>query len=120
MGVFDSFFVPYQGKEVEVQSKQFARVLAEYRLGDFVEIDHSLVHEVQAFVENMYLPDSHPRWCVLLLFNNCFVDYLICDEEAVALNATVVMTAMWQQPERQVAAMLKFAQQHFRMRRKSE
>lgn len=36
MGMFDTFIVEIEGREVEVQTKRFDRVLARYRVGDVV------------------------------------------------------------------------------------
>ncbi|MBI5331862.1 MAG: hypothetical protein HZB71_14775 [Betaproteobacteria bacterium] len=39
MGMFDTFHIQDRGRNLDVQSKQFARVLNNYRLGDFVLFD---------------------------------------------------------------------------------
>jgi hypothetical protein len=41
------------------------------------------------------------------------VDYLICDDKAEAQRAAEVMVKLWQQPERQADALLKFSSAHF-------
>ena len=41
MGMFDTFHIQDRGRQLTVQSKQFAQVLGEYRLGDFVGFDQA-------------------------------------------------------------------------------
>lgn len=120
MGMFDSFYVQHQGQEAEVQSKQFARVLAHYHLGAFVQFDYGTPTGVCAFVEKFCLdyrdPAARGWWCVFLMLNGCFVDYLICDNEDEANSAAAVMVRLWQQPERQIEGLLRFAAQHYAAR----
>ena len=39
MGMFDTFHFKNQGRQFAVQSKEFACILNDYRLGDFVEYE---------------------------------------------------------------------------------
>lgn len=41
------------------------------------------------------------------------MDYLICDDEAEAQRSAAVMVKLWQQPERQADALLRFASAHY-------
>lgn len=114
--MFDSFWVKHQEKQLEVQSKKFARVLGNYHPGDFVLFDFGKPADIEVFVEpcywkleNAYSPQY---WCVLILFKGCFVDYLICSSEDEASAAAKVMDKLWQQPERQLESMLRIAEQH--------
>jgi len=99
MGMFDSFLVKHQGQEVEVQSKQFGCFLQHYRMGDFVQLDSATPYGVQGYVEDFKLdyrdPDVPCWWCVLVILNGCFVDYLICDDKAEARRAEGVMVKLW-------------------------
>ena len=117
MGMFDSFYLRYQGREVEVQSKQFANSLQNTHLGDFVEFDNATPIGVQGIVEDFKVDygvhDAPYLWCVLIILSGCFVDYLICDDKAEAQRAVEVMVKLWQQPERQADALLKFSSAHF-------
>lgn len=117
MGMFDSFYLQHHGQEVEVQSKQFANSLQHIRLGDFIEFDSATPIGVQGIVEDfkpVYSDQEAPYlWCVLIILSGCFVDYMICDEKAEALRAVEVMVKLWQQPERQADALLKFSSAHF-------
>jgi len=42
MGMFDTFHIQDCGRQLAVQSKQFAQVLGEYRLGDFVDFKQAV------------------------------------------------------------------------------
>jgi hypothetical protein len=59
--------------------------------------------------------DAPYLWCVLIILSGCFVDSLICDDKAEAQRAAEVMVKLWQQPERQADALLKFSSAHFAM-----
>lgn len=115
--MFDCFWVKHKEQKLEVQSKQFARVLGNYHLGDFVLFDFGKPTDIEAFVEPCYWElenaDSPQYWCVLILFKGCFVDYLICSSEDEASAAAKVMDKLWQQPERQLESMLRIAEQHY-------
>ena len=117
MGMFDSFRLQHQGREVEIQSKQFANSLQNIRLGDFVEFDSATPIGVQGVIEDFKVDyrnhDEPYLWCVLIIVSGCFVDYLICDDKAEARSAAEVMVKLWQQPERQAEALLKFSSAHF-------
>jgi hypothetical protein len=117
MGMFDSFLLKHQGREVEVQSKQFACSLQTCRLGDFVEFDCATPCGVLGFVEDFkidYRDNNAPYlWGVIILLSGCFVDYLICDDEAEAQRSAAVMVKLWQQPERQADVLLRFASAHY-------
>ena len=117
MGMFDSFYLQHQDREVEVQSKQFANSLQHIRLGDFIEFDNATPIGVQGIIEDFKVNysdhDAPYLWCVLIILSGCFVDYLICDDKAEAQRATEVMVKLWQQPERQAEALLKFSSAHF-------
>ena len=117
MSMFDSFRLQHQGREVEIQSKQFANSLQNIRLGDFVEFDSATPIGVQGVIEDFKVDyrnhDEPYLWCVLIIVSGCFVDYLICNDKTEARSAAEVMVKLWQQPERQAAALLKFSSAHF-------
>jgi len=52
MGLFDSFYVEVDGREVELQSKRFERGLGHYRPGDFVA---GCLPGVRVFFETLFL-----------------------------------------------------------------
>ena len=115
--MFDSFRLQHQGREIEIQSKQFANSLQNIRLGDFVEFDSATPIGVQGVIEDFKVDyrnhDEPYLWCVLIIVCGCFVDYLICNDQAEARRAAEVMVTLWQQPERQAEALLKFSSAHF-------
>lgn len=114
LGTFDSFIISHQSREIEVQSKQFARTLKRYKMGDFVDFDGASDDGVQAFIEQLYDPDLQNEHCVLLMLYGCFVDYLVCANETEAKHAANTMLMLWYQPERQIAAMVKYARLHYK------
>jgi hypothetical protein len=117
MGMFDTFHIQDQGRRLAVQSKQFAGMLADYRLGDFVEYESTAPHGVQTNIEDHKQDWSDPacptEWIVLLLIEGCFLDAYVARDEAEAHNAAEVMAKLWQSPERQAEALQRHARAHF-------
>lgn len=120
MGMFDTFHIQDQGRRLAVQSKQFARVLNDYRLGDFVEYETAAPRGVQTYIED-HKQDWHDPacpliWVVLLLVDGCFLDAFVAQDEAEARNAAEVMGKLWQSPERQAEAFQRHAHAHYQTR----
>jgi hypothetical protein len=117
MGMFDTFHIQDQGRLLAVQSKQFACVLGDYRLGDFVEYETTAPHGVQTCIEDYKHDWSDPacltEWIVLLLIEGCFLDAYVVGDEAEARNVAEVMAKLWQSTERQAAAFQRHARAHF-------
>lgn len=88
MGMFDTFHTQDRGRQLAVQSKQFAQGLDDYRLGDFVDFDRPTPQGVTAWIEDHKQdwrdPDCPLEWAVLLLVDGCFVDAYVTDSEAGA------------------------------------
>ncbi len=120
MGMFDTFHVQDRGRVLQVQSKQFARVLNDYRLGDFVEFDAETPRGVQAWVEDHKEDWTDPacpvEWIVLLLVNGCFLDAFVTPDATEARNAADLMVKLWQSPERQAEAFQRHARAHYQAR----
>ncbi|MBK6741775.1 MAG: hypothetical protein IPG66_01900 [Hydrogenophilales bacterium] len=120
MGMFDTFHIQDRGRELAVQTKQFARVLDEYRLGDFVDFDAETPHGVRAYIEdykNDYNDLTCPmEWVVILLVDGCFLDAYVAETEANARQTADVMVKLWQSPERQTEALKRHARSHYNAR----
>lgn len=118
MGMFDTFHIQDQGCHLAIQSKQFASMLADYRLGDFVEYETAAPHGVQTYIEDHKQNWSDPAcptvWIVLLLIEGCFLDAYVASDEAEACNVAEVMAKLWQSPERQAEAFQRHARAHYR------
>lgn len=52
MGMFDTFHIQNQGRHIAVQSKEFACILNDYRLGDIVEYETNAPRGIQSCVED--------------------------------------------------------------------
>jgi hypothetical protein len=117
MGMFDTFQIQDQGRSLAVQSKQFANMLADYRLGDFVEYEAAAPRGVQTYIEDYKHDWSDPtcptEWIVLLLVEGCFLDAYVTRDEAEARNVAEVMAKLWQSPERQAEAFQRHGRTHF-------
>lgn len=87
MGMFDSFLVKIDNKQVELQSKRFDQVLAQYRIGDVVSGSpvgvRVYLERVGFDAEGRHVYDDEDvvqRWTVLLvLAHTLFVDYELAD-----------------------------------------
>ena len=118
MGMFDTFHFKNQGRQFAVQSKEFACILNDYRLGDFVEYETDAAPRcVLTYIED-YKQDwsdsaCPTEWIVLLLVNGCFLDAFVAGNEAEARNAAEVMVKLWQSPERQAEAFERHARAHY-------
>lgn len=120
MGMFDTFHVSVpdhgHGRELAVQSKAFACLLDDYRLGDFVEFEQAAPQGVSAFVEDHKQDWRDPacplEWVVLLIVDGCFLDSFVTDSEAHARLAADTLTRVWAEPERQAAAFKQHARAH--------
>lgn len=117
MGMFDTFHIQDRGRQLAVQSKQFAQVLGEYRLGDFVDFDQATPTGVTAWIEDHKQdwrdPASPQEWVVILLVDGCFLDAYVAETEADARQAADVMIKLWQSPERQAEALKRHAHDHY-------
>ncbi len=117
MGMFDTFYIQDQGRSLAVQSKQFANMLADYRLGDFVEYEATAPRGVQSYIEdhkqNWSDPACPTEWIVLLLIEGCFLDAYVAGDETEARNVADVMVKLWLSPERQTEAFQRYARAHF-------
>lgn len=117
MGMFDTFHIQDQGRRLAVQSKQFACILNDYRLGDFVEYEITAPRGVQPYIEDHKQDWSDPacptEWIVLLLIEGCFLDAYAARDEAEARNVAEVMAKLWQSPERQAEAFQRHARAHY-------
>ncbi|MDP2786649.1 MAG: hypothetical protein Q8O79_01020 [Pseudomonadota bacterium] len=117
MGMFDTFHIQDQGRRLAVQSKQFARMLGDYRRGDFVEYETTAPRGVQTCIEDHKQDWSDlacpTEWIVLLLIEGCFLDAYVASDEAEARNAADVMAKLWQSPERQAEAFQRHARAHY-------
>lgn len=117
MGMFDTFHLQDRGRELPVQSKQFACVLDNYHLGDFVRFDQATPQGVAAWIEDHKQDWSTPtcplEWVVLLLVDGCFLDAFVTDTETGARQAADVMVKLWQSPERQAEAFRRHALAHY-------
>jgi len=117
MGMFDTFHIQHQGRHLAIQSKQFANMLADYRLGDFVEFEITAARGVQTYIEDHKQNWSDPAcptdWIVLLLVDGCFLDAFVAPDKAAAENAGQLMTRLWQSPVRQAEAFQRHARAHF-------
>jgi hypothetical protein len=117
MGMFDTFHIHDQGRHLAVQSKQFACILNDYQLGDFVVYETTTPHGLQTCIgdykNNWTDPACPTEWIVLLLVNGCFLDAYIAGDEAEARNTAEVMAKLWQSPERQAEAFQRHARAHY-------
>lgn len=121
MGMFDTFHIQDQARRLAIQSKEYACILKDYRLGDFVEYETAAAPRgVLAYIEehkqNWSDPACPTEWIVLLLVNGCFLDAFVAGEEVEARNAAEVMVRQWQSPERQAEAFQRHAQAHYQAR----
>lgn len=120
MGMFDTFHIQDQGRQLAIQSKRFARILSDYRLGDFVEFDITAAPGVQTYIEdhkqNWSDPACRTEWIVLLLVDGCFLDAFVAPDKAAAENAGQLMTRLWQSPVRQAEAFQRYARIHYKTR----
>jgi hypothetical protein len=117
MGMFDTFHIQDKGRLLAVQSKQFACILNNYRLGDFVEYETTTPRGIQTCIEdhkqNWRDATCPVEWIVLLLVDGCFLDAFVAKDEADARNTAEVMVKLWQSPERQAEAFLHHARAHY-------
>ena len=118
MGMFDTFHIQDQDRHLAIQSKQFACILNDYRLGDFVEYETDVVPRgVLAYIEDHkqnWSDSTCPKeWIALLLVNGCFLDAFVADDEVEARKVAEVMVRLWQSPERQAEAFERHAQAHY-------
>jgi hypothetical protein len=118
MGMFDTFHIQDQGRRLAIQSKEFACILNDYRLGDFVEYETDVAPRgVLTYIEDhkqKWSDTACPReWIVLLLVNGCFLDAFVAGSEVEARNAAEVMVKLWQSPERQAEAFERHARAHY-------
>ena len=120
MGMFDTFHVQDRGWELHVQSKQFARMLNEYRLGDFVEFEAEPPCGVQPWIEEHKQDWRDPacplEWIVLLMVDGCFLDAFVARNEAEVRNAAEFMVKLWLSPEHQAEAFQRYARAHYEAR----
>ncbi len=120
MGMYDTFHLQDRGRALAVQSKQFACMLGEYRLGDFVMFEHDPPAGVATYVEDHKEDWQDPacpiEWVVLLLVGGCFVDAYITPDEANARATADIMARLWTSPERQADAFKRHAKSHYERR----
>jgi hypothetical protein len=118
MGMFDTFHIQDQGRRLTIQSKAFACILNDYRLGDFVEYETAVAPRgvliyIEDHKQNWSDSACPTEWIVLLLVNGCFLDAFVAGNELAARNAAEVMIKLWQPPERQAEAFERHARAHF-------
>jgi hypothetical protein len=117
MGMFDTFHIQDKDRLLAVQSKQFACILHDYRLGDFVEYETTAPRGIQTCIEDHkqdWRDATCPvEWIVLLLVNGCFLDAFVAKDETDARNTAEVMVKLWQSPERQAEAFQQHARKHY-------
>lgn len=117
MGMFDTFYLQDKGRTLEVQSKEFACVLSDYRFGDFVIFDAEAPRGVTAYIEdhkeNWQDTNCPVEWIVLLLVDSCFVDGFVATTQSEAQAVADAMVQLWAAPERQAEAFKRFANEHF-------
>lgn len=98
--MFDTFHIQDRGRQLAVQSKQCARVLDEYQLGDFVTFEQATPKGVTAWIEDHkqdWRAPAYPlEWIVPLLVDGCFLDTYVVNTEADARQVAEVMTKLWQ------------------------
>lgn len=116
MGMFDTFHVPHRGRDLAVQTKHFANVLNDYRLGDFVLFDADPPRGVNAYIED-HKEDWRDQgcaleWVVLLLVDGCYLDAFVSQDKADAEAVAETMVKLWQAPERQAQAFALHARAH--------
>jgi hypothetical protein len=96
MSMFDTFHIHDRGRELAVQSKHFACLLDEYRIGDFVSFDHGTPTGITAWIEdhkhNWRDPTCPVEWAVILLVDGCFLDAYVADSETDARQAANFLT----------------------------
>jgi hypothetical protein len=51
MGMFDTFYLQVNGRTLDVQSREFACFLDDYRLGDFVSSEWATPIGITAYIE---------------------------------------------------------------------
>lgn len=93
MGMFDSFCVDLDGRELEIQTKRFDCVLDHFRVGDWVggappgiRVYFDVLH-LDAKGAPVYGPSAKPARTLTLFFvlaHGVFVDYQIQDGELAA------------------------------------
>lgn len=124
MGMFDTFYLDHRGRTLDVQSNQFARVLNNYHLGDFVDFDLATPRGVTAYIEDYRHDHIDPNcpleWIVLLLVDGCFLDAYVAESEEEARQVADTMVKLWQSPERQAEAFRRHSQNHHDARRRLE
>jgi hypothetical protein len=120
MGMFDTFYLQDKGRTLAVQSKAFACVLDDYRLGDFVSFEISTPAGITAYIEehkqNWQDASCPLEWIVLLIVDACFIDGFVASSKSEAQHAANVMVKLWSSPERQAEAFKRFANTHFSKR----
>ena len=90
MGMFDSFYVEVDGRELELQSKRFECGLSVYRLGDFVA---GCLPGVRVFFETLFLDGNRKpmygaeretglqKTVLIALAEGVFVDHQVLEGE---------------------------------------
>lgn len=116
MGMFDTFNIQDRGRQLAVQSKHFACLLDEYRIGDFVSFDHGTPTGITAWIEDHKHdwrdPTCPVEWVVILLVDGCFLDAYVADSETDGWQAATVMVKLWQAPEHQAEALKRHVREH--------
>jgi hypothetical protein len=120
MGMFDTFYLQDTSRTIEVQSREFACFLDDYRLGDFVSFEGAAPIGVTAYIEEHKInwQDSNcpVEWIVLLIVDSCFMDGFVASSKSEAQHAADIMVKLWASPERQAEAFKRFAKAHFAKR----
>ena len=95
MGMFDSFYVEVDGRELELQSKRFECGLSVYRLGDFVA---GCLPGVRVFFETLFLDgNGKPMYgaeresglqktVFIAMAERVFVDYQVLEGELAPMR----------------------------------
>lgn len=112
MGMFDTFRASVEGREREVQTKDFACLLKTYRIGDQVHYGKDRPESWQegpyVIVEeaNALTGETSPPWVALLICEDTYCDYEVAASEQEAMAAGQPLLALWQVPESRISRMM--------------
>ena len=93
MGMFDSLYIELDGRELQLQTKRFDNVLADYRLGDWIA---GCLPGVRVYFYHLWLDDkgqqvygserdcSRKKTVFVVMVQGVFVDYQIHDDQLTA------------------------------------
>jgi hypothetical protein len=120
MGMFDTFHVQDNDRTLCVQTKQFACLLDDYRIGDLVDFEPPQPSGITAYIEDHrqdYRDENCPiEWVVLLIVDGCFVDSFVAQSQEEAQTAADVMVKLWSTSERQCEFFKRYSSIHYKKR----